>query len=601
MAKDTSNKNTTKKNTFDVDEELEEQLNLKDLKRIFQYIKPYKQKVYLTLFIILIANIATLSGPTLVMQAIDHAIPTGDINRLIMLSVIFLGTIIIGGICSNFRIKTITTIGQSALLDMRLELFSHLQTLSFDYFDSRPHGKILIRVVNYINTLSDLLSNGFINLVSDILSLVIALSFMFIIDVRFTLFSLGFVPVLMTLVYFIKNAQRTAYQVLSNKQSNMNAYIHESIAGIKVSQSFVREKENTDVFEEVQGEYRSAWMRAVKILFLMHPSVQIVQVLSTALIYFVGAHAIGSGVSIGVVVAFVGYLISFWGPIVNIGNFYNSLVTGSAYLERIFETMDETPTVTDAPNAKVMPKIIGNINFEQVRFSYEEGEILKGLDFQVKAGESIALVGPTGAGKSTIINLISRFYDIDSGRILIDGEDISQVTLHSLRSQMGVMLQDTFIFAGTVIDNIRYGKLDATEDEVIAVAKAVQAHEFITNLKDGYYTEIAERGSNLSAGQRQLLSFARTLLADPKILILDEATASIDTKTEGLLQVALDRLLKGRTSFIIAHRLSTIKNASRIFYINNGVLQEAGSHDELMAIPDSYYRKLYESQFIRIN
>jgi len=605
MADNTNNKTKTvtktniKRNTFDVDEDLEEQLSFKDLKRVFNYIKPYKTQVFLALVIILIANFASLIGPFLVLQAIDYAIPNGDIGHLIILGIIFLISVLISGLCANYRIKNIAKIGQNALRDMRLDLFTHLQSLSFDFFDSRPHGKILIRVVNYINTLSDLLSNGFINLISDLFSLIIALGFMIYISPRFTLFSLIFVPVLVVLALFIKTMQRKNFQILSNKQSNMNAYIHESISGIRTSQSFVREEENTDIFNEVQTDFRTAWLKAVGVMFLMQPAVHSVQILATALIYFLGAHAIGVTVTLGVVISFIAYLGSFWQPIVNIGNFYNSLVTGSAYLERIFETIDETPAVMDAHNATEMPPIIGNIIFDEVRFGYEEAEILKGLNFNVKAGESIALVGPTGAGKSTIINLVSRFYNINAGRILIDGEDISQVKLHSLRSQMGVMLQDTFIFSGTIMDNIRYGKLDATEEEIMEAAKAVQAHDFIIQMKDGYETEINERGSNLSAGQRQLLSFARTLLADPKILILDEATASIDTKTEALLQTALDRLLEGRTSFIIAHRLSTIKNASRIFYINNGVLAEAGSHDELMEIEDGYYRKLYESQFAR--
>ena len=605
MANNTNNKTKTitktniKRNTFDVDEDLEEQLSFKDLKRVFDYIKPYKTQVFLALVIILIANFVSLIGPFLVLQAIDYAIPNGDTGQLIILGIIFLISVVISGFCASYRIKNIAKIGQNALRDMRLDLFTHLQSLSFDFFDSRPHGKILIRVVNYINTLSDLLSNGFINLISDLFSLIIALGFMIYIDLRFTLFSLLFVPVLVILALFIKTMQRKNFQILSNKQSNMNAYIHESISGIRTSQSFVREEENTDIFNEVQSDFRTAWMKAIGAMFLMQPAVQSVQVLATALIYFLGAHAIGVTVTLGVVISFIAYLGSFWQPIVNIGNFYNSLVTGSAYLERIFETIDETPAVMDAHNATEMPPIIGNIIFDEVRFGYEEAEILKGLNFNVKAGESIALVGPTGAGKSTIINLVSRFYNINAGRILIDGEDISQVKLHSLRSQMGVMLQDTFIFSGTIMDNIRYGKLDATEEEIMEAAKAVQAHDFIIQMKDGYETEINERGSNLSAGQRQLLSFARTLLADPKILILDEATASIDTKTEALLQTALDRLLEGRTSFIIAHRLSTIKNASRIFYINNGVLAEAGSHDELMEIEDGYYRKLYESQFAR--
>ena len=556
-------------------------------------------QVFLALVVIFIANFATLISPFLVMQALDYAIPNGDVGHLVMLGIVFLVSVVISGLCASYRIKNIAKIGQNALRDMRLELFTHLQTLSFDFFDSRPHGKILIRVVNYINTLSDLLSNGFINLISDLFSLVIALGFMIYTSLRFTLFSLLFIPVFVALALFIKTMQRKNFQILSNKQSNMNAYIHESISGIRTSQSFVREEENTDIFDEVQTDFRTAWLKAVAAMFLMQPAVHSVSILATALIYFLGAHAIGVTVTLGVVISFILYLGNFWQPIVNIGNFYNSLVTGSAYLERIFETIDEVPAVIDVPDAKEMTPIKGDIVFENVRFGYEEAEILKGLNFNVKAGESIALVGPTGAGKSTIINLVSRFYNINSGMIAIDGEDINQVTLRSLRSQMGVMLQDTFIFSGTIMDNIRYGKLDATEEEIIAAAKAVQAHDFISNMKDGYETEINERGSNLSAGQRQLLSFARTLLADPKILILDEATASIDTKTEALLQTALDRLLEGRTSFIIAHRLSTIKNASRIFYINQGVLAEAGSHDELMEVEDGYYRKLYESQFAR--
>lgn len=592
-------KTNIKRNTFDVDEDLEEQLSFKDLKRVFVYIKPYKGQVLLALLVILIANVAALIGPFLVLLALDYAIPNGDVTQLILLGVVFLVSVIISGACANYRIKNIAKVGQNALRDMRLDLFTHLQKLSFDFYDSRPHGKILIRVVNYINTLSDLLSNGFINLISDLFSLFIALGFMIYIDLRFTLFSLLFVPVLVVIALFIKTMQRKNFQILSNKQSNMNAYIHESISGIRTSQSFVREEENTGIFNEVQADFRIAWLKAIGAMFLMQPAVQTVQVLATALIYYLGAHAMGQIVTLGVIISFIGYLGSFWGPIVNIGNFYNSLVTGSAYLERIFETMDETPAVMDAPDAKEMPLIVGDIVFDNVRFGYEETEILKGLNFRVKAGESIALVGPTGAGKSTVINLVSRFYNLNSGDILIDGHNISQVTLPSLRKQMGVMLQDTFIFSGTILDNIRYGKLDATDEEIINAAKAVQAHDFIMHLKDGYETEINERGSNLSAGQRQLLSFARTLLADPKILILDEATASIDTKTEALLQTALDRLLEGRTSFIIAHRLSTIKNASRIFYINGGVLQESGSHDELMKIEDGYYRKLHESQFAK--
>lgn len=585
------------RNKFDVDEELEIAFSSAHLKRIFVYVKPYQKSIYLTLFIILLANVATMIGPFLTKIVIDDTIPNKNMTQLFWIAIIFIASVVVTGLCMRYRIKSITLIGQDILKDMRTAIFGHLQKLPFSYFDSRPHGKILIRVVNYINMLSDLLSNGLINLISDILSVLVTLGFMLMIDPVLTLYSLALLPVLFVIVMVIKTAQRKAYQVLSNKQSNMNAYIHESIAGIKVTQSFSREEQNFEIFTEVSNDYRTSWMKAVKIQFLLWPGVHNIAVMTTCLIYFVGIRGYGVDVSTGTLIAFIGYVGNFWNPVINIGNFYNSLITATTYLERIFETMDVEPDIKDLPNAKKMPQIVGNVDFKDVYFRYEEGHnILKGINFHVDAGESIALVGPTGAGKTTIINLLSRFYNINSGEILIDDENIQGVTLQSLREQMGVMLQDTFIFSGTIIENIRYGKLDATEEEVIAAAKVVRAHDFIADLKDGYYTEVKERGSTLSAGQRQLISFARALLADPKILILDEATSSIDTQTEILLQEGLEKLLEGRTSFIIAHRLSTIKNSSRIFYIDNGRIQEAGSHDELMA-QHGYYYNLYQSQF----
>ncbi|EAQ2699277.1 ABC transporter ATP-binding protein [Listeria monocytogenes] len=585
------------RNKFDIDEELETAFSAAHLKRILVYVKPYQKSIYITLFVILLANVATMIGPYLTKIVIDDTIPNKNMTQLFWIAIIFIVSVIVTGLCMRYRIRSITLIGQDILKDMRTAIFGHLQKLPFSYFDSRPHGKILIRVVNYINMLSDLLSNGLINLISDILSVIVTLGFMLMIDPVLTLYSLALIPVLFVIVMVIKTAQRKAYQVLSNKQSNMNAYIHESIAGIKVTQSFSREEENFEIFTEVSNEYRRSWMKAVKIQFLLWPGVQNIAVMTTCLIYFVGIKGYGMDVSTGTLIAFIGYVGNFWNPVINIGNFYNSLITATTYLERIFETMDVEPDIKDVPNAKKMPPIVGNVDFKDVYFRYEEGvDILKGINFHVDAGESIALVGPTGAGKTTIINLLSRFYNINYGEILVDGENVEEVTLRSLRSQMGVMLQDTFIFSGTIIENIRYGKLDATEEEIIAAAKVVRAHDFISGLKDGYYTEVKERGSTLSAGQRQLISFARALLADPKILILDEATSSIDTQTEILLQEGLERLLEGRTSFIIAHRLSTIKNSSRIFYIDNGRIQEAGSHEELMA-QHGYYYNLYQSQF----
>ncbi|EGO6026736.1 ABC transporter ATP-binding protein [Enterococcus faecalis] len=585
------------RNTFDVDETLEKEFNWSHYKRLGAYIKPYKKAVFKTLFVIILANLASMLGPYFTKIAIDQVIPQKNLSLLLILGAIFLFSLVIIGWCMRYRIYAITEIGQDILKDMRFSIFEHLQKLPFSYFDSRPHGKILIRVVNYINTLSDLLSNGLINLISDLFNVIITLIFMLFIDVKLTLYSLLLLPVLFVIVLFIQGKQRKAYQELSNKQSNLNAYIHESISGIKITQSFAREDENFQIFNEVSEEYRQSFMKAVRVQYLLWPAVQNISVITTCFIYFVGIRQLGVSVTTGTLIAFIGYINNFWNPVINIGNFYNSLITATAYLERIFETMDVVPEIQDAPHAIALPPIKGTVDFQHVYFRYEEGKnILTDVSFHIEPGQTIALVGPTGAGKTTIINLLSRFYDVNEGAVKIDGYDVRDVTLRSLRKQMGVMLQDTFIFSGTIIENIRYGNLAATEEEVIQAAKIVRAHDFIKDLKDGYETVVEERGSTLSAGQRQLISFARALLADPKILILDEATSSIDTKTEELLQEGLQQLLKGRTSFIIAHRLSTIKNSDKIFYIDGGRIVEEGSHDQLMA-KHALYHHLYQSQY----
>ncbi|OSH30022.1 multidrug ABC transporter ATP-binding protein [Enterococcus faecalis] len=580
-----------------MDETLEKEFNWSHYKRLGAYINPYKKAVFKTLFVIILANLASMLGPYFTKIAIDQVIPQKNLSLLLILGAIFLFSLVIIGWCMRYRIYAITEIGQDILKDMRFSIFEHLQKLPFSYFDSRPHGKILIRVVNYINTLSDLLSNGLINLISDLFNVIITLIFMLFIDVKLTLYSLLLLPVLFVMVLFIQGKQRKAYQELSNKQSNLNAYIHESISGIKITQSFAREDENFQIFNEVSEEYRQSFMKAVRVQYLLWPAVQNISVITTCFIYFVGIRQLGVSVTTGTLIAFIGYINNFWNPVINIGNFYNSLITATAYLERIFETMDVVPEIQDAPHAIALPPIKGTVDFQHVYFRYEEGKnILTDVSFHIEPGQTIALVGPTGAGKTTIINLLSRFYDVNEGAVKIDGYDVRDVTLRSLRKQMGVMLQDTFIFSGTIIENIRYGNLTATEEEVIQAAKIVRAHDFIKDLKDGYETVVEERGSTLSAGQRQLISFARALLADPKILILDEATSSIDTKTEELLQEGLQQLLKGRTSFIIAHRLSTIKNSDKIFYIDGGRIVEEGSHDQLMA-KHALYHHLYQSQY----
>ena len=579
-----------------VEETQKKTSNFQNYKRIASYLASYKKSVLALLFVVLFANILMIIGPYLTSIVIDVVIPEKNISLLVVIIVAYTIVTLLNGWTVRYRQYNISLLGQNVLRDMRSDLFRHMQTLSFSFFKTRPHGKILTRVVDYINNLSNILSSGFINVVSDVFSILVTLTIMFIIDVRLTLYSMILLPVLFVVTMIIKNKQRVAYDKLSRKQANLNAYIHESITGIKTTQSFTRERFNSEVFSDVSNQQKDAWMDAVKIQFLLSPIVQNIAVLTVSFIYFVGVRKIGVDVSTGVLIAFVGYVNNFWDPIINIGNFYNSLVSGTVYLERVFEMMDVPPEITNAKDAFEMPPVKGEVKFQNVEFGYEENQtIFEDLSFHVKPGETIALVGPTGAGKSTITNLISRFYDIRKGAILVDGINIQDVTVESLRNQIGVMLQDTFIFTGTIMDNIRYGNLEATEEEVIEAASIVRAHDFIKELPRGYQTRVQERGSTLSAGQRQLISFARTLLSDPKVLILDEATSSIDTQTEMLLQEGLDRLLEGRTAFVVAHRLATIRNSNRIFYIGDRKILEEGSHEELMRQRGNYYN-LYKTQ-----
>ena len=592
------------RNRYDMDEVLEDSFDVNQLKRLAGYVAPYKKKMAGIIFLMLTSSALTMLVPIFFQRIMDIYIPGKNMRGIVFVSLLTFLIACYSAISLRIKIKTMSVIGQDIIHSIRSDIFCHLQELPFSYYDDRPHGKIQVRVVNYVNSLSDLLSNGIVNTITDLCNLIFIILFMLICDVRLTLICLCGLPVLAAVIIFIKKKQRRAWQIQSNKQSNLNAYIAESINGIRVTQSFVREKENNNIFNNLSGGYRKAWMRAVKFNFTMGPSVDIISSVTTAFVYVLGIRWIlapDATLTVGVLIAFTAYISRFWAPINTLASFYNSLLTAISYLERIFETIDEPVLVKDAEDAVEMPPIKGDVAFRDVSFSYEAGHpILKNISFEAKAGDTYALVGPTGAGKSTIVNLLSRFYNVDSGQILIDGTDISTVTIHSLRTQMGVMMQDSFIFSGTIMNNIRYGNRTATDEEVIAAAKTVCAHEFISQMENGYYTEVNERGSRLSAGQRQLISFARALLANPKILILDEATSSIDTETEILLQKGLNELLKGRTSFIIAHRLSTIKNADCIMYIDKGGIQERGTHDELIAQRGEYY-KLYISQFDFLN
>lgn len=591
------------RNKYDVDEVLEDKFDLNQLKRLLAYLIPYRKRFVSVGFMMLSASAFTMLIPQFFQKVMDVCIPNKDMKGIAFYSFLTLLAAFYSAFSLRYKIKYTNQIGQQIIHDMRYDIFEHLQELPFSYYDDRPHGKIQVRVVNYVNSISDLLSNGILNTITDLCNLVFIIVFMLILNVRLTLVCLCGLPILAIVIVVIKKKQRTAWQVQSNKQSNLNAYIAESINGIRVTQSFVREDVNSGIFNNLSGSYRKSWMRAVMFNFTMGPSIDIISIITTAAIYVLGVSWMingETGITVGVLVAFTAYIGRFWAPINTLAGFYNSLLTAISYLERIFETIDEPVVVKDREDAVEMPPIHGDVAFDHVTFSYEPGvPILKDVSFHANQGQSFAVVGPTGAGKTTLVNLLSRFYNVDSGRILIDGVDIAGVTIRSLRKQMGVMMQDSFIFSGTIMDNIRYGNFSATDEEVIRAAKTVCAHDFIMEMENGYQTQVNERGSRLSAGQRQLISFARALLADPKILILDEATSSIDTETEIILQKGLNELLKGRTSFIIAHRLSTIKNSSCIMYVDKGTILEKGTHDELMAQKGEYY-KLYMSQYVSL-
>ncbi len=588
------------RNKYDIDETLQTEFSISHLKRLAGYIKPYRKDMAMVIFLMTISSALGMLTPRILMDILDVYIPNGDVKGIVLISLVLLVIYFIISAILRMKISVTSRLGQNIIHKIRSDIFEHLQELPFSYYDDKPHGKIQVRVVNYVNSLSDLLSNGIVNTITELFSLVFIVGFMLSINVRLSLICLSGLPLLMILVFIIKKKQRVAWQRLSNKSSNLNAYIAESINGIRVTQSFTREHENIRIFNYLSNEYKTSWMKAVTLNFLLWPAINNISTWTTAAVYVVGIAWLNkgmAGITVGVLAAMAGYIGRFWQPVNTLAGFYNSLLTAISYMERIFETIDEPVLVKDKEDAYDMPPIIGEVEFKDVSFSYEDGvPILNNVSFKVNPGDTIAIVGPTGAGKTTIINLISRFYNLDSGVITIDGIDISDVKIKSLRKQMGVMLQDSFIFSGTIMDNIRYGNMEAEDDKVIEAAKTVRAHDFIIGLENGYYTEVNERGSRLSVGQRQLISFARALLADPKILILDEATSSIDTETEILLQEGLKKLLKNRTSFIIAHRLSTIKNATCILYVDDGRIIEMGTHEELIQ-KKGLYHELYLSQY----
>lgn len=588
-------------NSFRKDEESSNVKKSTTLLRLFRYLLAYKRTIIVVLFIMAGTITISLINPLIMSRAIDVYVKNRDIDGLLRLGAfaLVLNLILIGLV--KLRMYLMSKISNHVLLTIRQELYTHMQKLSFSFFDKLPTGKILSRVIGDVNSLKNVLSNSVTTLIPDFITLITVIIIMLSINYKLALASFTSLPLLIGGLWYIETHCHMKWRLHRKKSSNLNAYVHENISGIRVIQSFHAEDEALETFDKLQHENVKSFLDAVILNDTFGPLVDICWAISTVALYYVGIKVIGvDKVSVGVLLAFTNYTKMFWQPISNLSNFYNQLITNISGAERIFEVLDTDPDIKDTNDVIQLPEINGDIRFDHVSFSYDDDvQVLNNISFHVKPGETIALVGPTGAGKTTIVNLISRFYDIQKGTITVDGYDLTKVSIESLREQMGIMTQDNFLFSGTVKDNIRYGKLDATDEEIIAAAKAVNAHDFIMKLEKGYDTELKERGSGLSVGQKQLLAFARTMVSMPKILILDEATSSIDTHTELLVQQGIESLLKGRTSFVIAHRLSTIQKADRIFVVKDGKIAESGTPKELLA-QKGFYHDLYMAQFKNI-
>lgn len=583
------------------DEELKESIKVDVLKRLFANLLEYRGKIVaVTLLILLTVAISTVY-PLLIEKVIDDEIVNGNVRGLFIMAGIMIGLAVVSYFATRVWRRIMADISNDMILNIRRKLYIHIQELGVDFFDQRPSGKILARVTGDVNALKEVLSSTITTLAPEAVSLIVILVIMIVKSPVLSLSAAVAVPIILFGLYFCEILAHKRWQMWKKKDSNMTAFIHEGIEGVSVIQSFNAEDEANREFGDIVDEVIHAFRRAVVIADLYSPTIEIAGGLGTATLYYLAVTKLGvTAESIGTLSAYVLYLGMFFNPIRNLANYYNKLITNIASAERVYEIMDMEPLVKDKEKAEDMPEIQGNVEFDHVTFAYPDEpdvDILKDVSFKAKKGETIALVGPTGAGKTTIVSLISRFYNTKSGRVLVDGKDISKVTIQSLRSQLGIMTQDNYLFSGTIRDNIKYGKTDATDEEMIAAAKAVHAHDFIEKMENGYDTVITERGGGLSNGQRQLIAFARTLLTDPKILILDEATSNIDTKTEIMVQRGIEELLKKRTSFVVAHRLSTIKNADRIFFIDDGGILEWGNHESLMAKKGAYYN-LYASQFV---
>ncbi len=585
-------------NAIKDDEYLQSVSKKTTLIRLFRYMLAYRAPIIGVIVIMLATVTISIVNPLIIRRAIDVYIAAKDLKGLFILGAFALSLNIIFILLVKLRMFLMARISNNVLLTIRQELYTHIQKLSFSFFDSRPTGKILARIIGDVNSLKDVLSNSVTTLIPDFITICAVVTIMMVINWRLALASLVSLPLMMFGLWYIQTRSHKRWQLHRKKSSNLNAFIHEDLSGMRIIQSFTAEEETAESFDGYLKEHRDSFVKAIILNDAFGSVIDISWGIGSLSMYFVAVSLLGIDAgSVGTLMAFAMYINMFWHPIMNLSNFYNQLITNITGAERIFDIMDTQPEISDSTEVIELPEVTGGVEFRNVSFAYDEDtNVLNEVSFKIKPGESIALVGPTGAGKTTIVNLISRFYDVQKGDILIDGFSVRDVSIESIRRQMGIMTQDNFLFSGTIAENIRYGKLDATDEEIIAAAKAVNAHEFIMKMEKGYETELKERGAGLSIGQRQLLAFARTMVSMPKILILDEATSSIDTHTELLVQQGIETLLKGRTSFVIAHRLSTISKADRIFVIDEGQIKEEGSNDELLKKKGLYYN-LYMAQF----
>ena len=585
-------------NSYKEDEKLVKKSKFATMPRLFKYLFKYKGRIAVVFLLMAFGTVVDLINPLMMERAIDDYIVPGKIPGLLKIMGIYIALNVTMVLAIKLRMLLMAKTSNKVIQNLRQELYDHIQKLDLKFFDSRPSGKILARIIGDTNSLKDIIENCVTTLIPNLITVIAVMVIMFVKNAKLALAALCSLPVMIVGIFLISVMAEKHWKAKRQKSSNMNAFINEDLSGIKIIQSFRAEDETDKTFQSLVWADRKEFIRAVRWCDAFGSWIDICWSVGTMGLYLVGIMFLGiDNVSIGTYIAFGAYVGSFWQPIMNLSNFYNQFVNAASGAERIFEIMDTEPHVTDVADAEKMPDIKGEVEFKDVTFSYDgEIDVLKSVSFKVKPGETIALVGPTGAGKSTVVNLVSRFYDIQSGQIIIDGKNIHDVQLESLRTQMGIMTQDNYIFSGTIRENIAYGRLDAAEEEIVAAAKAVHADDFIRNLENGYDTKLTARGGELSNGQRQLVAFARTMLSMPRILILDEATSSIDTKTELLVQAGISEMLKGRTSFVIAHRLSTIQNADRIFVIDKGGIVESGTPEELMKSKGAYYN-LYTKQF----